>query len=256
MKTNIKIELALLGFVTLLSLIFQVHVKSVSNSMSMEEIELSATLTTSNITLEPFSTVYNNIDIPVELHAGDAKIEIKTDNQLFEVLDIKSDEGKLIIDYKESTNKRGSDQLMRASSIKIYTNEAVKEISLRHNAKIKIIDAQFADNLNLQTSGNSNLRGNVMTQNLDVSTSGNSLIELSGETTDLEANSSGNSHIELVELKSRNATIRSSGNSGGEVYAQDFIDAKISGNSHINVHGKPDKSQIVSSGNSHVNIEE
>ncbi|MBX9876894.1 MAG: DUF2807 domain-containing protein [Candidatus Obscuribacterales bacterium] len=105
------------------------------------------------------------------------------------------------------------------------------------------------ESLELNGSTNAVVAG-VSSKSFELDTAGSSKVKAQGEVDDLDMELSGSSNVELTELKSKNCDITISGSGNANIFANQSVDANISGAGSIKIHGNPAKvnQQISGSG--------
>jgi hypothetical protein len=96
----------------------------------------------------------------------------------------------------------------------------------------------------------------VETPKAVASASGASHVTLSGSAESLEVDASGASQVKAEELKVDDAKVSISGASGAALRASKSVAGDVSGASHLDLHGRPAKNTVSTSGASHVNEKE
>ncbi|MEM9992255.1 MAG: head GIN domain-containing protein [Bacteroidota bacterium] len=104
------------------------------------------------------------------------------------------------------------------------------------------------DELEIKTSGGSDVKLDLNFEHIDCITSGGSDAELSGKASTVQLVSSGGSDIEADELVVERCAFSSSGGSDVHIYVKEHIEGSASGASDIYLHGNPSSQQINTSG--------
>ena len=255
MKTNTKIEIGILAFGAILSLIFQVYIKSVSSNIKMEDIEYSGELITKDFPITGFTKLNTNLDFKVEYHIGEPRVEVTTDEGFAKKIIVEQEGGELNL-YNENSNNTGNKQIRRVSIVKIFNNQPIELIKTGHNSSLSIKDINLARVVRFETRGNSTLNGSITVDSIYIDSDGNSSVNLDGAAKFGNIDSNGNSHYNLNEMKFTSLELYSNGNSGGEVKVLESVVAKANGNSHVTIIGDPTKTRVNSSGNAHINMKE
>lgn len=255
MKTNTKIELGILAFAAILSLIFQVYIKSVSNRTQAKEIELQGELITKDFPIQAFSIIDSDINFKVDYYVGEPRVEVTTDEGAMDQIIIEQEGTVLNISNDDALN-RSNGQLRRISTIKIYNNQALEFIRTGHNSSLNLIESKLASSLKIRTRGNSTLSGSIVIDSVQIESDGNSSVSFDGIATFGNIESSGNSHYNLDDLEFAELEIYSHGNSQGQAKVIESIKVHANGNSRVVILGDPTKTRVNSSGNAHINIKD
>lgn len=100
----------------------------------------------------------------------------------------------------------------------------------------------------VEVSGASSLRGEMVTGDVTMDVSGASRAELEGSGQDLRVEASGASHVTLADFAVRNANVEVSGASSAVVNVSGRLDAEATGASSVRYRGDPELGRIESSG--------
>jgi hypothetical protein len=111
---------------------------------------------------------------------------------------------------------------------------------------------QSGDDVQIQASGASQVRGEMDTGALSVTLSGDSLLELAGSGDSLRATASGSSSVNLDEFAVDDADVRASGASEVDVNVTGTLNVTASGASTVHYSGNPTLGAIEKSGASTV----
>ncbi len=118
--------------------------------------------------------------------------------------------------------------------------------------QIRIDGFESGQDLRVNVSGASSLRGNIDAGNLNAEVSGASRLELTGQGQDGRINVSGASQANLANFRMQNVDVQVSGASRAEVNASGRLDADASGASMVLYSGDPTMGRIQTSGASNV----
>jgi hypothetical protein len=120
------------------------------------------------------------------------------------------------------------------------------KIEARGSANIQMQQTLTADELELSTSGSSDVTLVLKVQTLSVRTTGSGDVTLSGLADVLTFTSSGSSDLRSRGLQSRVATIKCSGSSDVEVSASEQLNVEISGSGDVSYAGNPKVNSSIS----------
>lgn len=110
-----------------------------------------------------------------------------------------------------------------------------------------------ADNMEIETSGASDVNMELECEDLELDLSGASNITLKGSAENVEIDASGASSVKAYSLVSERADIDVSGSSGVRITVQNQINAKASGASSVNFKGNPKEVKQSKSGAASIN---
>jgi hypothetical protein len=126
-------------------------------------------------------------------------------------------------------------------------------LSVSGACKIKLESPVSAENLSLNFSGASDMKGEINAKNLTVDLSGASDIVLSGNAGNLKIEASGASDFKGYELMTSTCEVKASGASSISVTVNKELSVVASGASTINYKGEAMIREVKSSGASNVN---
>ena len=255
MKTNTKIEIGILALAALISLVFQIQIRMDTNLAQTQLIDLVGSLESEEFEIVSFTELRCQSDLKVEYYSGDPKVVIESDSEIIGSYSVKVSDGLLDI-RSNDRDKKPSNSLKQASIIKIYNNTPLESLKTENNTHLNIVDGIIADRAAIYTRGNSYVSADSLNlEYLWVDLDGNSNVDLNGSLEELKVSSSGNSRFNLENLIANKLTVEASGNSNGDAKANETVEVQASGNSYVQIFGKPEKSRSTSNGNSHVNFE-
>lgn len=110
-----------------------------------------------------------------------------------------------------------------------------------------------SNDLDLNVSGASSLKGDVTAGRMRVEASGASRVELEGTASDLRMDISGASRFGTQGFSVATANVQMSGASGGELTITERLDADLSGASRLSYYGNPSLGRTQTSGGSGLN---
>ena len=249
-KRHVKIELVILAFLGLSSLIFILYGKNYLNTYEDKIVEMQENLSMKEFPINDFRKLYAETDVKVSLKQGEPKVVIQSHDEIIDNIEIINVGNRLELRSKDYYIHMDS-ELKNASLITVYYNN-LSEIRVEKNCYVKVVDTLATDPLEFKTKGNSKLNVNVRTQEIFVLTEGNSSVTIKGNSNFIEADSQGNSTINANGCKVKEATVRSSGNSSLRVFPTEKIEGHASANSSLYVKGNPIQQRTSSSGNARV----
>lgn len=118
--------------------------------------------------------------------------------------------------------------------------------------RITVAGFESDQDLSIDVSGASTLRGQIDAGDVRANVSGASRLELTGQGEDGRITVSGASQANLSDFRMQNVDVEASGASRAEVYASGTLDAEASGASTVFYTGDPTLGRIQTSGASNV----
>ncbi|MGF1533912.1 MAG: head GIN domain-containing protein [Bernardetiaceae bacterium] len=130
------------------------------------------------------------------------------------------------------------------------------ELNLSGASDMKVADLMTAQQLTLNLSGGSSLKSPLNVQTIKGKCSGASNAKFSGKAEDQTLTLSGSSNYKAQELTSQTASLNISGASNASVFVQQQLTADASGASDLKYWGKPQNTDLSSSGASKIQARE
>jgi len=176
--------------------------------------------------------VSNGIDVFLTMGSREyVKVEAEEDMLEHIVTEVGGNTLKIYFDKSFVWNK----------SAKVFVEaKSINRISASGGSNVIGKNVLESRDLELKSSGGSNIKIEVKTKNLEVYVSGGADIILSGFTDQLQANSSGGSDLRALELIAKKARLEASGGADIKVHVEDEIDARASGGADIAYRGNPE----------------
>jgi hypothetical protein len=159
-------------------------------------------------------------------------IRIETDENIMPLLDIRSENGVLVIKNEKS---------IRPTSIKIYTNStALEKVSSSGSSKIHLSGEINTSSLTINVSGSGKVNGdNIICQNFKSTVSGSGNLKVNGNATNIQTNISGSGQVDISEMSTETAECRISGSGTSIVNVSESLKASVSGSGKVNYKGSP-----------------
>jgi hypothetical protein len=139
----------------------------------------------------------------------------------------------------------------RRDSVNVTLPELIS-LSASGGSNVKGEGTIAADELDISTSGGSDLALKVDADSLEISTSGGSDMTVSGSTDRVRVQTSGGSDLHAGDLEAKEANLTSSGGSDIEITVLERLTATASGGSDIQYRGDPAYVDINDSGGADV----
>jgi hypothetical protein len=190
--------------------------------------------------IKPFSELEFNGVFDVVLSQGNKeKLVIEADENLIDIVEIKNEGDKLIIDFKKGKSVKKSTNFIIYVTVKNITNINMSGVGdLKNNSSLNL------KTLTLENAGVGNVDININTSILDVKNSGVGDVNLMGTTSHLIVNNSGVGNINAETLKAKDVKLNNSGVGDATVYASDNIEIKAGGFGDIRFYGHPVQKNI------------
>lgn len=164
------------------------------------------------------------------------KVELKGSPETLNKIKTEVKGDRLIIKNEDSGwfNSSSNDDL------EIYiTVSNINSLSVSSSGKILGQNAFKTDDLALSVSGSGKIELKTDSDDLDVSISGSGKVDLTGTASILEASISGSGKVRAEDLRTKSCKVKISGSGSCEVYAEESIDARISGSGSVYYKGDP-----------------
>jgi hypothetical protein len=178
-----------------------------------------------------------------------AGLKISGDDNLVPLVESDLRDGALILRIKDDSNIRTKLPLLA----EVITGE-LDRVEASGASKVTVKGGSKVDRFTAEASG----AARVFVEGLETpravaSATGASHVALSGIAQSLEVDASGASQVKADELKVDDAKVSISGASGAALRACKSVGGDVSGASHLDLHGRPAKNTVSTSGASHVN---
>jgi hypothetical protein len=181
-----------------------------------------------------FDVIHVSSGIKVYLTMGSAEVvEVEAEKELLEhlVTEVRGGMLKIYFDQSFAWNK---------STIVYIEGKNITRISASGGSDVIGRNAIESSDLDLKSSGGSNIKLKVKTKSLVADLSGGADITISGFTDQLQARSSGGSDLKALELIAKKARLEASGGADIKVHVSEQIDANASGGADIAYRGNPE----------------
>lgn len=164
-------------------------------------------------------------------------LRIETDENIYALLKIESQEGELKIYSQEDSLKR----FLSPTKCNIYTNStSLSKVSIAGIGTCHLEGSISTDTLKISISGSGTLKADSLNcTQININSSGSSDLTLKGKTDELICRSSGACDMEMYELNAREVTCRISGKGTMKTSAEEKLDVKISGMGKVFYKGDP-----------------
>lgn len=164
----------------------------------------------------------------------------------------KVENGKLII-YFNTQNKLL--QKFNNKELKVFLSAPdIRLIKASGATDVNIAGSFKAEDIEINLSGASDLKGEVDINRLSINLSGASDVNLSGNVKKLEVNSSGASDFKGKNLNALKCSVEASGASNVTINVSEILEPKASGASHIKYFGNPRVQGLSATGASKITV--
>jgi Putative auto-transporter adhesin, head GIN domain len=192
----------------------------------------------------------NAIQVTVAV-TKDAKpgLKISGDDNLVPLVESVIRDGALILRIKENSNISTKLPLLAevtTSDLDRALASGASNVTVKGGSKVDRFTAEASGAARLSIDG-------LKTPKAIASASGASQVVLSGTAESLDVDASGASQVKAGELKVDDAKVTISGASGAVLRASKSVAGDVSGASQLDLHGRPAKNSVSTSGASSVN---
>jgi hypothetical protein len=167
------------------------------------------------------------------------KVEIETNNDLFDYVNTSVHDGKWEVDFKGCVT--------HFKTFKVFiTVKDLKQLKVSGSGEINGESTFNVDDLEVAISGSGKINLNTNADNITTSISGSGKINLSGTANDQNISISGSGDVKSEDLLTRTASVKTSGSGKSYVNVSEKLDVKISGSGDVYYKGSPDINSSVS----------
>lgn len=166
-------------------------------------------------------------------------IRIETDENIFPLLIIKTDDNKLSLKSKENISP---------TKYKIYTNsKTLTRLGISGSMKAHLAGKLETTNLHIAVSGSGNITADSLICNtLSTSVSGSGDVTATGKVTNIDSRISGSGKVVTPNLIADSVKCSVSGSGDFYVHATNYLDVHISGSGSVRYKGNPRIDQSIS----------
>jgi len=231
-------------------LVFTIFACSLSDMSSLlpQSISVSGNAITREEAITDFDSVDVSASFEVQIQQADEyQVILRVDDNLEEYLQVEKAGNTLKIGLKPNLSIQGSATL----EAKIMMPELVG-IDLSGASNANISGFSSSQNLVLDLSGSSSLKGDIEVGDASMDISGSSDIYLSGTGGNLILDASGSSEVDLSEFQVKDANLDVSGASSVTVNPGGILNVIASGASEVFYLGDPTFGRVDTSGSSNI----
>ncbi len=183
-------------------------------------------------------SVASGIDLFIK-QGNEERLHIESSNDLLKNVEVIQEGRHVTIKYKSNTNNWN--RMFKNQGIKAYiTIKDLNTLKSSGGSDVESVGQLTLANLDITSSGGSDVKLNIKSTNISVSSSGGSDVDLTGSTTNFTASASGGSDINARNLNSVYAKITASGGSDVTLSVSKALDANATGGSDIHYKGNPE----------------
>jgi len=234
-KLSILIALVFLGTI------------SVQAQWGKNKVKGSGNLTTTKITTAAYDEIAVVGSLTAELVAGnEGDITIKADDNLHDLLDIESTNGKLVVKMKKGVSYSSKHDIV----VTVPFTE-ISTITLTGSGDILSKSTIKGNALTMNVTGSGDVVLTTDATGIDAKVTGSGDMKLSGNVENLEVKVSGSGDFEGYSLDAANVEVYVSGSGDAQVTANTSIKARVNGSGDIRYKGSPATSdtKVMGSGN-------
>ncbi|MFW5706719.1 MAG: head GIN domain-containing protein [Bacteroidota bacterium] len=169
-------------------------------------------------------------------------VSITTDENIQEYVTIETTNGTLRLGMKKGESYDPT------SLEAVITVATLEEISISGAVSIHCNHTLQAQNLALNLSGAGNMELLVDAENIKTRVSGAGNVGISGKAAKHDLGISGVASVDCIELKTNHTTVKISGAGTANVFADESLNASVSGVGSIRYDGDPTDTQVKTSG--------
>ncbi len=214
----------------------------ISQSCAFHSVKGNGQITSNEIILNDYKEMsIHGSKVVVYEQKADATpyIIIETDENIMPLLDIRSENGVLVIKNEKNISP---------SSFKIYTNStALEKVSSSGSSKIHLSGDINTPSLTVSVSGSGKVNGdNIICQDFRGTVSGSGNLKVNGSATNVRISTSGSGKVDVSEMPATTAECRISGSGTNIVNVSESLNASVSGSGKVNYIGSPEVNSSVS----------
>jgi len=219
----------------LLFIVFQIFTSCIYSNQHV--VQGSHQLINQRIDIDNYDEVILNIpgEVYYQQFSDSAPyLQIHTDDNIFNAMDVKVQNNKLILDVKK-------DSILRPSKLTIYTcSHNINQVSVRGSGKMILKGEVNSNDLDLKITGSGNLiADSLLCNNLSVNITGSGNAHLTGASNQSSYKITGSGDIKAFDFFVQNLTCGISGAGNIEVFVSNKLDVNITGAGNIIYRGEP-----------------
>jgi len=218
-------------------------ISSASCNFNCISVEGTGPMVDKTFNVGSFNSIDSDISATINIRQSElVSVSVLGQQNILDLLDIKVEGNKLLIDYTQQCVMSSFDSLI----INISAPE-IASIHLNGSGKIKTIGTITNQNLDLSIAGSGTIRASIIsTGKLKASIEGSGNIFLDGSTIETNFDIAGSGEIHAYDLIAKIISIEISGSGDAFVNATEKLDAKVSGSGDIQYKGSPQVNTSIS----------
>lgn len=176
-------------------------------------------------------------------------LQIEIDENLFSLLDIESENGKLSIKANGNKDINPTKFIIRTNSKELASLNMAGSNSLHLNGTVK------SDSLNIILAGSSRINADsIIVDNIKLEAAGSGNINLCGTAQTITCSLAGSSELNILELKAENVKCSIAGSGDIATYAEKTLYVSIAGSGKISYKGNPEISKKIAGSGKIINL--
>lgn len=229
-----------------------------SGNVEAKSVKASGRYVTKEINAESFAAIKligsENI-LYSQSTNGKSSIKVYASDNVMDLLDIRVENGTLVVNYKKNTTIWG-----KSSVTVIASSPSLNKVEILGSGDVSLKTAIKSDNLSLLVQGSGDIEGtkvtcnqistelqgsgditikNINSQLVSASLEGSGDIELGGDTQSAKYDAIGSGDIDAGKLRSQNVNASLTGSGDITCYAVKTLKARVVGSGDINYKGSP-----------------
>ena len=233
-----RMKTLLFHYSKLLSFIFAIALLASCSSCNKDcfAVKGKGELVSKSYSTNSFTSIHSAVEAHVFLTQGPVQsIEIKGQQNILDILDVKVDEDELLIGFENHCGSINYDQLQ------VYiTVPTIKAVRISGSGVFDATNTLNVETLSFDISGSARMSATVnATSKIEGNISGSGELYLAGTCPTEKFTISGSGSIFAYGLQSSQSTINVSGSGDAEISVSDHLDVTISGSGNVHYKGQP-----------------
>lgn len=227
-----------------LLLILSISIGHAQSSRKNEIVIGNSDVTTQTITTSGYDDILSTGIIDVELVNGaEGQINVTTDSNLQEFVEIEVKDNVLTIKTKDRTN------LATKKGVKVTVPvESISKIQLTGSGNLRSAAAIKANEFKLNVTGSGNADLAIEASEVEARIAGSGNVKLSGTTSQLDLKISGSGNFQGFDLNADQTKVIVAGSGDAQVVAQQNIFAQVKGSGDVVYKGNPTQKEFKKNG--------
>jgi hypothetical protein len=239
MKTSTKLLVGGGIFLIIMSLCFQLYVKSQYRTLQERKLIGSGKVTDQEITITPFTELHIEDHIQVIYSTGDPKVMTRIDDNLHGIIELVQEKDVLRVKQKNNMPYYSDHDLTV-----VISNPVIKNIHLYNFCGLTISDTLHQEHLSLTAEDHSSMEAFIHCTELNLTMSNFASAELKGLVKKMQAACSEHSAVEAPSLLVDDLTITLSDFSSANCQVGTRLEASASDHAALSYKGKPSDKKV------------